>query len=78
MFYHFQFVVVGESTGGVCKVRDSLAVEINNTTLLYTSCLFNWEANKHIFGSFLNVFPSYTADREKIKITVFDFCETMI
>lgn len=37
MFYHFQFVVVGESTGGVCKVRDSRAVEINNTTLLYTS-----------------------------------------
>lgn len=66
MFYHFLFVVVGESTGGVCKVRDSLAVEINNTTLLYTSCLF------------IHVFPSYTADREKIKITVFDFCETMI
>lgn len=78
MFYHFQFVVVGESTGGVCKVRDSHAVEINNTTLLYTSCLFNWEANKHIFGSFLNVFPSYTADRGKRRRTVFDFCETMI
>lgn len=56
MFYHFQFVVVGESTGGVCKVRDSLAVEINNTTLLYTSCLFNCEANKHIFGFFLMCF----------------------
>lgn len=53
MFYHFLFVVVGESTGGVCKVRDSRAVEINNTTLLYTSCLFNWEAKKHIFGFFL-------------------------